>query len=187
MALNIVSTGSYDPWIKFNSKSGRFFIKGDVDDVEVTPTNFVADFANIKTGWITFTAGGAPVRVWDANLTTPAAKPSDDAKRGFSVRLYAKTFGVRELSSNSMHICNAINDLYTVYEAQVAANAGLVPVVKFTGVSTMKDPKGVNYKPNFVVEKWIARPAELDAAPAAVQTANANAAPAPVAAVVNEF
>lgn len=189
MGLNIVSEGgNYDKWIKFNGKAGRFYIKGELDDVEVTPTFFVADLANIKTGWLQFAAGQAPVRVWDTNLSTPAAKPSGDAKRGFSLRLFSKaTFGgIVELSSNSMHICNSINDLYTQYEAQAAANPGKVPVVKYNGTTAMKDAKGTNYKPNFAIEKWIDRPAELDA----VETGQQNTPqPAPVEQkkAVNEF
>ncbi len=187
MALNIVSTGiSYDKWVKFNSKSGRFYIKGELDDVEVTPTNFLADLDNIKTGWIVFAAGQAPIRVWDANLSTPAPKPSEDAKRGFSLRLKSKEFGgVVELSSNSMHICGAINDLYTAYEAQASANAGKIAVVKFTGVTTMKDAKGMNYKPVFVLEKFIDRPADFDAPAASNQSAPA--APIAAKASVSEF
>jgi hypothetical protein len=189
MALNIVSTaGSYDKWVKFNSKAGRFYIKGDVDDVEVNPTSFIADLGNIKTGWLLFAAGTAPIRIWDENLSTPAKRPSEDAKRGFSLRLFSKaTFGgIVELSSNSMHICGAINDLYTAYEAQAAANPGKVPVVKFTGVTTMKDAKGMNYKPNFVIEKFVDRPAELDAAPVSSNQSAPQAAPVQQAAV-NEF
>jgi hypothetical protein len=91
-----------------------------------------------------------------------------------------------------MHLCGSINDLYDAFEAGKGANPGLVPVVKFTGCQTMKDAKGMNYKPNFVIEKWVARPAELDGAPQQV-AANQSApqptpAPAPVAAAsVSEF
>lgn len=165
MGLNIVSGGgNFDPWVKFNSKAGRFYIKGDTGEVEVAPTSFVADLGNIKTGWISFVQGQAPVRVWDADLLTPAVKPSEDAKRGFSLRLYSKsTFnGVVELSSNSLHLCTSITELYSAYEAQAAANPGLVPVVKYTGATVMKDKMGNNYKPNFVIEKWTQRPVELD-------------------------
>lgn len=164
--LNIVSKGgSYDPWVKYNSKAGRFYIKGpDANDLEVQNPIFVADFDNIKTGWLNFVAGMAPDRQWDQSLTQPLAQPSPVHKRGFSLRLFSKASfgGVVELSSSSMHLCAAINDLYTQYESAKGANAGNLPVVKYTGSTAQKDKMGTNYKPNFVIEKWIARPAEFD-------------------------
>lgn len=183
--LNIVSQpGSYEKYFKFNSKSGRFYMKGDDGEVEVTPASFVADLENIKTGWLMFAAGMAPDRVWDASLTQPAPKPSEHHKRGFSVRLFSNASfgGVVELSSSSMHLCNSINDLYESFEKQKGATAGLMPVVKFTGITSMKDAKGTNYKPTFVIEKWIAAPGEFtqDATPAT--QAQSAPAPTPVAA-----
>lgn len=189
MALNIVNaTGNFDPYVKFNGKSGRWYCKKGEQEVEINPTSFIADLQNIKTGWLLFFAGQAPQKTWDVDLKTPAEKPSHEHKRGFSLRLYSPaTFGgVVELSANSMHVCASINDLYVAFEAEKDANQGKVPVVKFTGTTPMKDKQGTNYKPNFVIEKWVARPAELDAAPVA-QQANNNVAPAPVVAAVSEF
>lgn len=186
--LNIVSKGgTFDPWVKYNSKAGRFYIKGtDGNDQEVQNPVFVVDFDNLKTGWINFVAGMAPDRQWDQNLSTPAAKPSEAHKRGFSVRLFSKSAfgGVVELSSSSMHLCAAINDLYIQYDAARGSNAGKLPVVKYTGSTPQKDKMGTNYKPNFVIEKWVDRPAEF-AAPVAQATpvaANQPAQAAPVAA-----
>lgn len=165
MALNITTKGgAFDPWVKFNSKAGRFYIKGpDGNDQEVQNPVFVADFDNIKTGWINFVAGQAPDRTWDDSLSNTASKPSDAHKRGFALRLFSKANfgGVVELSSSSMHLCMAINDLYEQYESAKGANAGNLPVVKYTGSTPQKDKMGTNYKPNFVIEKWIPRPAEF--------------------------
>lgn len=162
--LNIVSqSGSFDPWVKYNSKAGRWYIKGENGEQEVQNPTFVADFENIKTGWLWFAAGAAPSKVWDANLTTPAVKPDENHKRGFSLRLFSQAAfgGVVELSSSSMHICNSINELYTQYEAEKGSNKGQLPVVQYTGATPMKDKHGTNYKPEFKIIKWVARPAEL--------------------------
>lgn len=189
MALNIVqkeNTGSYDPYVKFNGKAGRWYIKNEAgEEIEVTPTSFVADLENIKTGWMMFAAGLAPDKVYDTNLSTPAERPTPNHKRGFSLRLFSKsTFnGVVELSGSSMHICNSINDLYEAFEK--SKEPGKVPVVKFTGTSAMKDKQGTNYKPNFSIEKWIDRPAELDAVSAPAQSTPQASAPA--ASSVSEF
>lgn len=188
--LNIVqeNTGSYDPYIKWNGKAGRFFIKDGDNDKEVVPEQFILDFENIKTGWMHFAAGMAPDRVWDTSLTQPAARPSENHKRGFLVKFFSKKLGgVFELSGNSMHLCAAINEAYTEYEAQKSANAGKVPVFKYDGSMSMKDKHGTNYKPIFKLEKFVDRPSELDSAnvPSAVQSAPAQSAP--VTNVVSEF
>lgn len=197
MGLNIVSSGGkFDPWVKFNSKAGRWFVKGaDDQEQEVSPTLFVADFANIKTGWMKFVAGIAPDRVWDESITSAAPRPSADHKRGFLLRLFSQTAfgGVVELSSTSMHICNAINALYDAYEAGLGANPGKLPVVKFVRAVPMKDKHGTNYAPEFVIEKWTPRPAAFDdgaseeSAPVAAPSPSAPPPPPPPKGSVSEF
>jgi hypothetical protein len=164
--LNIVSTGGdFDPYVKYNAKAGRWYVKDGEAESEVQNPTFIADFDNIKTGWLLFLEGQAPSKEWDISLTEPVAKPSDRHKRGFSLRLFSQASfgGVVELSSSSMHLCNAINDLYVAYEAAKADNAGKLPVVKYTGSTPSKDKMGTNYKPNFTIEKWVDRPADFDA------------------------
>lgn len=205
--LNINTATAFDPWVKYNAKAGRWYVKGPTgNEVEVQNPVFVADFAAIKTGWLYFNAGSAPERVWDESLTLPAPKPNktytddkgqvrDCFKRGFSVRVFSQALfgGICELSANSMHLCQAINALYLQYEAGKAANPGMVPVIRFTGSTPTKDKAGTNYAPNFVIDKWVARPAAFDAAPVAqqqtgapapVQQQQAAAAPPPAAAPV---
>ena len=189
MALNIGSTGGdFDPYVKYNAKAGRWYLK---DDVEVQNPVFVADFSSIKTGWLLFLEGQAPDNTWDADLSNPAPKPSDKHKRGFKLRLFSGQHfgGVVELSSSSMHLCASINDLYTQYEAGAASNQGMLPVVKYTGSTPMKDKMGTNYKPNFVIEKWVPRPAEFDAVKEDTPVAQAvpQAAPAVQSTGASEF
>lgn len=160
--LNIVSSNeSFDPYVKYNAKAGRWYLK---DDVEVNNPVFVADFANIKTGWLLFLEGQAPNNVWDESLSNAAQKPSDKHKRGFEVRLFSKASfnGVVQLSSSSMHLCSAINDLYVQYESAAESKQGKLPVIQYTGSTPMKDKMGTNYKPNFKIEKWVDRPKEFD-------------------------
>lgn len=188
MGLNIVTQGGdFDPYVKYNAKSGRWYFKDGDEEVEVADPSFVADFDNIKTGWMLFLEGQAPDKVFDADLATPAAKPSDAHKRGFVLRLFSKASfkGVVELSATSMHVCNAINALYDQYEAGKAENAGKLPVIKANGTTPSKDKFGTNYKPNLSIEKWIDRPVEFD------QKAEANddipVRNSPVAATASEF
>ena len=170
--LNITSSGGdFDPYVKYNAKSGRWYFKDGDEEKEVEKPTFVADFDNIKTGWMLFLEGQAPDKVFDVNLTEPAPKPSDQHKRGFVVRLFSeKSFnGVVELSATSMHMCNSINELYEQYDAD--KKDGKLPVVSFTGSTPMKDKFGTNYKPNFKIEKWVDRPEAFSTSNDAVETA----------------
>jgi len=183
--LNITSTGgTFDPYIKYNAKAGRWYVKKDDKEQEIQNPVFVADFDNIKTGWILFLEGRAPSKVYDASIGNPAERPDEKHKRGFSLRMFSKAFGgVVELSSSSMHLCASIDDLYQQYDAGKASNKGMLPVVKYTGSTPMKDKMGTNYKPNFVIEKWVARPAEFETS----QDNTPVEAPAPKAAATSEF
>ena len=188
--LNIVNqnSGDFDPYVKYNANSGRWTMKDDSGaEVEIDKPTFVADFDNIKTGWLYFREGAAPERVFDADLRTPATKPDktyvddkgktrDCFNRGFQIRLFSGDAfgGVVELSSSSMHMCNAINELYEAYDND--KQDGKLPVVSYTGYTPMKDKFGTNYKPNFEIVKWVDRPEAFDAAPA-----QAEAAPEPAA------
>ncbi len=187
------SSGDFTPWIKFNAKAGRWYIKGDNGDVEVTNPEFVADFANIKTGWFYYAAGQAPERVFDPSLTQRAPKPErtfvnaqgktqDCFKRGFSLNLYAKSLGgVVELSSTADAISQVIGQIYSSVTESADFKAGNVAVLKVTGANPVTGKHGTNYAPVMSVSKYIARPAELDATPAQASAPAAQAQAAPVA------
>lgn len=163
--LNIGSTGGdFGPYVKYNAKAGRWYMKGTDGEIEVQNPVFVADFDNIKTGWLLFLEGQAPSKVWDESLQTPAASPSEKHKRGFQLRLFSNDNfgGVVELASSSMHLCASINEMYSKYDSEKNSNQGKLPVFKYTGSTPMKDKMGTNYKPNFEFVKWVDRPAELD-------------------------
>lgn len=179
MALNIVSGGGdFDPFVKYNAKAGRWYVKKEEGEVEVQNPTFVADFANIKTGWFHFSEGMAPSKVYDESLLSPAKKPDENHKRGFEIRLYSEQAfgGVVQFGSVSSIVCGTISDLHTAYEEGVKQNPGKLPVVQCTGTEADKGKYGTNYKPLFQILKWVDRPAAL-AAPQ--QT---TAAPAPAAA-----
>lgn len=191
MGLNIVQSGEFRPYCKYNAKAGRWYVKKDEEETEVPNPTFVADFDNIKTGWFLFLEGQAPNIVHDPSLSQAAPKPSDAHKRGFELNLFSQSLfgGVVVMTAASMHLNNAINEVYEQYEAQRGANAGKLPVISCTGTTPMKDKMGTNYKPNLTLVKWVDRPAELNGN-AAVSTPATQAAPvatAPVAASVSEF
>lgn len=183
MALNLGSSGDFLPYVKYNSKADKWFARIEKIDTEIQRPTFVADLRNIKTGWFLLMEGQPPSIVWDPNLTTPAAKPSDKHKRGFKLALFSQQFfggdGLVEFTGASMHVCSAINDLYTAYEKDLPANLGKLPVVAVTGATPQKDKHGVNYRPIFSIVKWVDAPAIFDTAvtpssPAASVQSNQN-------------
>lgn len=176
MGLNIVQSGEFKPYCKYNAKAGRWYVKKDDEETEVPNPTFVADFDTIKTGWFLFLEGQAPNIKHDPSLTEAAPKPSDSHKRGFEINLFSQSLfgGVVVMTASSMHINNAINEVYEQYEAQRAANPGKLPVISCTGTTPMKDKMGTNYKPNLTLVKWVDKPAELGGSGAA-------SAPTPVA------
>ncbi len=171
MPLHIGGSGTIKPYVKYNAKSDKWFVRGpDGGDQEIPRPTFLLDFKNIRTGWLRFREGQAPERVIDPTLDHPAPSPGQDFKRGFVVAAFSQKFfgGTVEFSSASIHLSNAIRELYAAFEDQSAKaeNRGKVPVVACTGAEPVKDRRGVNYRPKLEIVKWVDRPVELpDASP----------------------
>jgi hypothetical protein len=152
---------------------------------------FVADLANAKKAWMYFQEGMAPNVVYFPSLEAQIAQPSENHKIGVSMHLFSQAMfgGVVKLESNSINTCKALGELYEKYEAAPESKQGLLPVVKVTGSNPVKGNYGTNYEPVFVIEKWIARPAEFDGAANAAPVAPApvQVAAPPVASGASEF
>ena len=168
MPLHIGATGAVKPYVKYNAKADKWLTKGEAGDVEIGRPTFVADLENIATGWLLFREGQAPERRIDPALDRPAPSPGEGYKRGFVLAVYsARLFGgLAELSSASIHVGNALREVYATFEQHKAEHRGEVPVIACTGSEPMKDRYGTNYKPRLELVKWIERPAGLpDASP----------------------
>ena len=164
MGLNIGGTGTSKPFAKYNAKADKWFVRGaNGEDAEIQRPTFVIDLENIATGWLHFREGQAPERVMDPSLDQPAPSPGEGFKRGFVVATYSPKFfgGVAEFASASIHLANAIKDVYAQYEADKANHPGKLPVVACTGSDAMKDRYGTNYRPTFQIVQWVERPKEL--------------------------
>jgi hypothetical protein len=163
MTLNIGGSGATKPYAKYNSKADKWFARGEAGDVEIPRPTFLADHANIRTRWLRFREGQAPERVMDPSLDRAAPCPGEGFKRGFVLAVYSqKAFGgVAEMASASLHVGNAIRDLYSTYFAQRTAHPGQVPVVACTGAEPMKDRHGTNYRPRLELARWVERPPQL--------------------------
>jgi len=164
MPLHIGGAGNGKPYVKYNAKADKWFVRGeDGGDQEIARPTFAIDFANIATGWLLFREGQAPERRIDPSLDRAAPSPGEGFKRGFVVMTFSPKFfgGVAEFSSASIHLSNAIKDVYAQWEAQRGQHPSLLPVLACTGAEAMKDKYGTNYRPKFEIVKWTGRPAEL--------------------------
>ena len=163
MPLNIGASGTIKPYAKYNAKADKWFARGDEGDVEIGRPTFVADFANICTGWMCLREGQPPEKVIDPSLERLAPSPGEGFKRGFVVMVFSQTFfgGAVELASASIHMGNAIREVYQAYEEQRGHHPGQLPVIACVGSEPMKDKYGTNYKPKLEIVKWIDRPAAL--------------------------
>lgn len=163
MPLNIGASGSIRSYAKYNSKADKWFTRGDDGDVEIDRPTFIADLPNIRTGWLRFREGQAPERMIDPSLDRVAPSPGEGFKRGFVVMAYSQKFfgGAVELASASIHMGNAVRDVYQTFEDQHGSHPGQLPVIACLGSEAMKDKYGTNYRPRLELIKWVDRPAEL--------------------------
>ncbi len=168
MPLNLsVSDGEFTPYLKYNAKAGRFYVKaeGATEETEIVNPLLAFDMANIKTGWIYYPEGAAPQKVWDPSPEQQAPKPTGPQKwkRGFEVLVYSNAvipgttqrIGAREFSSTAGNVIGPIIRMYSEYEAALAQNRGKIPVYACTGVKPINGAYGVNYEPLFSLRQWV--------------------------------
>ncbi|HSM19888.1 MAG TPA: hypothetical protein VK844_05915, partial [Hyphomicrobiales bacterium] len=157
-------SASIKQYAKFNAKADKWFVKGpDGDDAEIPRPTFVADLANIATGWLRFREGEAPERLIDPSLDRAAPSPGEGFKRGFVLSVFSPKFfgGLVELSSASIHMGNAIREVYQAFDEARGEHPGQVPVIACTGSEPMKDKYGTNYRPKLQLVRWVDRPSGL--------------------------
>ena len=186
MSLNLPTKGGdFTPFLKYNAKSGRFFIRieGADQDQEIDKPSLVIDMANIKTGLICFPLNGAPQTIWDTLEAQAYTTLPGQWKRGFKVVCFGVSpIGLREWSSNSINTNAALVKMYATWEAaQEHADYSKVPWFKNTGVMPIESSFGTNYEPLFNLGGFTDRAGRFPeengtvevqtAAPAAQQTA----------------
>ena len=174
--------GEIRPYVKYDAKAGRMFridrVQGSdgqyqTEQHEITNVaQFVADLANIRVGWINYTAQG-PIRKLVVLGKEPIPARPDDKnsegklafKQGFEIDLLLnKDSGggpARILGSAAGCVIDAMDELHDAYSAAPESKAGKLPVVKIASVSPVKSGQSTNYKPIFSIVSWVDRPAAL--------------------------
>ena len=181
MALGIVDSagsgsggGDFTPIVKWDAKGGDFTARNraqtaagvwENDDVDVQmPVKLIADLEHIEVGWVAYVP--TPSFVMTKIGGAMPAKPSDDHKMGFRVRLYSDELGLRELSSAAKTVVRALDELHDQYVAEAPANEGKVPVVEIKGGKKIKvnTPGGeLSFKvPDWSIVSWTDRPQQMD-------------------------
>ena len=170
MPLNLsVGDGDFTPYIKYNAKAGRWYVKpeGATEEVEIVNPMLAFDMANIRTGWLFYQEGTGPEKVWDPSRSQAAPKPAGPRKfkRGFEVMVFCNQvapgttakLGLREFSSTAGNVITSMLRMYAEYEAGMNANKGKVPVFACKGVKPINGAYGVNYEPLFELAMWVER------------------------------
>jgi len=163
MPLNLQGNAEFSPYLKYNAKAGRFYVRFADATVETElqpPLSMAIDFPSIKTGYIKFGENGPPIRKWDPSLSVEAAHPNpDDPKfrRGFQVNVWISTkkAGLRELMSTAGVVCGPFMNMYDAWEAHGKPEE--VPVYVCEGVEEVKQTNGTSYSPVFTLERWVPR------------------------------
>jgi len=183
------------PLIKYSAMDGSFRTSDrineggewrSVDEEIQLPTQFVMDFANVEIGWIKYNPKPDFIMV-KSGEPRPERPDELDAegkpayKWGFRIQLGNPNVGLRELSTSSKNIYDAMLALFKAWEAGKAANPGMMPVVEVTGTTRTEAGWRV---PNWQIGKWVPTPDFMSGtttqpAPAAAAPA---ATPAPAAA-----
>lgn len=170
MPLNLtINDGDFVPYLKYNAKAGRFYAKaeGITGEIEIINPMLAFDMSRIKTGWLFYSEGSGPEKVWDASPEVAAPRPAGPRKfkRGFEVMVIGngkipgtqERLGLREFSSTATNVITSMLRMYADYEAGLAANRGMVPVYACSGVVPITGSYGVNYEPTFQLRQWVER------------------------------
>jgi hypothetical protein len=175
------SNEDFLPRIQYDARSGQFTriervqgVEGFVNEPVIInhgDLKFLADFDNLETGWIDFTAGPSfhMVRLADlraGKVAYPAA-PSAGFKHGVSFTLkLAKAIPtdkpVRTIASTAKAFVGGVEAIYLVYDAERAKHPGMLPVLMLDGAPVIqKTGSGAKsstaYRPRFRIAAWVPR------------------------------
>jgi hypothetical protein len=176
MSIDLGLSDGFTPFIKYNAKTGCWFVRHGESEVEVVNPRFAIDFDSIETGWFIYPKGGAPRRVLDlpdggGRQPKPDPLGSIDWKRGFAVPVFAsepldelgrESLGSREWSSTALAARKAINRMYEVYIRERLNHPGKVPVFRCDGTNIIRGKAGDSFEPRLVLEGWVERPSEFE-------------------------
>jgi hypothetical protein len=173
--------GDFLPLVKYDARHGVIYRCDRVQTPEGWETeqhnitdNFEAvfDMDSIEVGWMLFSAGAPPSFKMVPIGTDIGLPPSGTHKQGIRLHLKlskdcAGDAPVREFSSTSVAVWQAIDQLHDEFEDGRHKHRGKLPLVGLAEAKPVKTMAGVNYAPIFEITGWVPRPAELQITKAA--------------------
>lgn len=196
--------GSEGPWIQWSARGtldgeipARNFLLREKDGKSTFDgfsRGVILDIHGMKTGWCysSGAAGQAPDWKWNSSIAVFAPRPSEEHKKGFSIRCAIGGGNAATWEQSGAAAWNAFVGL--VPAIQAGPGGDKLPMVRMTDVKVEKFARGTTATPVLEVVKWVDRPdclkAGFDSGPAddasATQPARA-ATPAPASADMSEF
>ena len=161
--LGLDTSGDGGMYIRWMASANAWKAGGE----EVTLKYFVLDYHSVKTGWGWLQEGLAPGWSWDEKVGVKSKRPGDteeeqqEWKRGFSVMLFEKELGVREWATTATGAIMGFDLLYSAVATEAPNHEGLLPVIEYTKSEPLKVGKGNTRVPEFVVVKWVEKPADF--------------------------
>ncbi len=178
MALGLTKSGSggdFTPVFKFNAVSGDAQIassvqnNGEWEKIEkdiAFPAKFIFDFAEIEVGWMQFSSSGPSFLMVKLGERIPA-RPDENHKQGFRIKLYSKEYGLCVFSNSSKTIGEVMDVLHDQYLNNEKQNHGKVPVVEIKGTEKVaiktKEGSKTYKRPIWSIVSWVAKPEGMTA------------------------
>jgi hypothetical protein len=155
-------------WIDFTSGAPQFnlVLARDLYDPDRNPDGIV------------FPAPPVPQGGWKTGIRFMIKLPKSVALDASPPRSVQVDRTIREVATCAKAFMSGIEEIYETFLAEAGKHPGSVPVLKLHGVpAVQKTGSGVRtnvaYRPSFVIDKWVPRPADLVPTPRQQQTTTA--------------
>ena len=143
--------------LTFNANTGQWKLRRDGEtNVIDMPSKVVMDLAVMQKGWNLILKGQAPQSQMVKHDKPFPAKPGDEFKKTFCIRLFAKDIGLCEFGSNSGMVGQAIQKFFNSY-LEGRPDDKQIPVVAIKENGNA----GEWFVPQFEVIKYVDRPEGL--------------------------
>jgi hypothetical protein len=147
--LNIINSGG--AYLRFLPSNNTWTVNKDTIDLKT----LVIDYESVKTGWGHMAEGVAPDWKWDEVLGAAGPQPSREHKRGFSAKIWTKTTGWVEWSSNGTGPTIGFDAIFEVIWNSKDENPGKLPLVEYVGSNPLRVGKGNTRQPIFELVRWV--------------------------------
>ena len=162
MPISLRNSTSLFPWLRYSPQENKLLAQGETEprEIKFVGQSFVFDVENGITGWLLLDTGARHWKSFPKDKPVPPA-PSPKHKRGFYVLVHQPKLlgGIHEMNGSTHAFNSFMEKLYNTAEPEFGK--GRVPITRITAAKPIKLGMGKSMEIEFVIEKWIARPAPL--------------------------